>query len=338
MEKANNILLKILGLLLIIAAVMKGWQLLTEPVANKDIWTNRAFLIFTVEFELALGIWLLSGIFRKLSWLSATACFTVFTILTLYKAVNGDDSCGCFGAVKVNPWLTLFAVDLPALIALLIFRPVSLRGAKRQSNLPNFCHFDQNKSFAKNTLSVLKNLFTPLPSIRSFCLAATIGLTIIGVSLPVLALNKPPMETADYMVLEPKTWIGKELPILDYIDIGDQLRKGTWLVLFYHHDCPDCQKVIAELNKTDPGNLPAKVALIEIPPYSDAVKAKYLYGRLPNTKKWFVTTPAMFFLDNDKVVYEFDAEEIKSKILISNSSVRAHERRWCKYEMLISSL
>ena len=37
MRITNNILLKVLGILLLAAAVMKGWQLLTEPMANKDI-------------------------------------------------------------------------------------------------------------------------------------------------------------------------------------------------------------------------------------------------------------------------------------------------------------
>jgi hypothetical protein len=120
MEKTNNILLKLLGLLLLAAAVMKGYQLLTEPVVNKDIWANRAFMIFTVEFEIALGIWLLSGVFKKLSWLAALLCFSLFSIITLYKGISGADSCGCFGSAKINPWITLSAIDIPAVIALLI--------------------------------------------------------------------------------------------------------------------------------------------------------------------------------------------------------------------------
>lgn len=68
MKSASNIVLKLLGILLLTAAILKGWQLLTEPVANNDIWSYRPFLIFTVEFELALGIWLLSGLFKKAAW------------------------------------------------------------------------------------------------------------------------------------------------------------------------------------------------------------------------------------------------------------------------------
>ncbi len=56
MKRASDAVIKVLGTLLLSAAVLKGHQLLTEPVANSDIWSNRAFLIFQVEFELALGI------------------------------------------------------------------------------------------------------------------------------------------------------------------------------------------------------------------------------------------------------------------------------------------
>ena len=59
MRAASNTLLKLLGILLLVTAVLKGLQLLTEPVGNTDIWTYRPFLILTVEFELALGTWLL---------------------------------------------------------------------------------------------------------------------------------------------------------------------------------------------------------------------------------------------------------------------------------------
>jgi hypothetical protein len=47
-------------------------------------------------------------------------------MITLYKAITGAASCGCFGSVQVNPWITLFAIDLPALLALSIFRRKSV--------------------------------------------------------------------------------------------------------------------------------------------------------------------------------------------------------------------
>ena len=75
MKTANDIVLKALGTLLIVAGALKGWQLLTEPVANNSIWSYRPFLILTVEFELALGIWLLCGLFKKAAWLVCVGCY-----------------------------------------------------------------------------------------------------------------------------------------------------------------------------------------------------------------------------------------------------------------------
>jgi hypothetical protein len=53
-EKGFKVVLKGLGLLLLTAAVLKGQELLTTPVANTDIWSNRYFMIFQVEFELVV--------------------------------------------------------------------------------------------------------------------------------------------------------------------------------------------------------------------------------------------------------------------------------------------
>ncbi|MHC4867039.1 MAG: hypothetical protein ACYTEX_23420 [Planctomycetota bacterium] len=40
MTKRSNIMLRALGLLLLAAAILKGVQLLTEPVAHSDIWSS----------------------------------------------------------------------------------------------------------------------------------------------------------------------------------------------------------------------------------------------------------------------------------------------------------
>jgi len=128
MKKASNIVVKILAIVLLTAAVLKGWQLLTEPVANNDIWSYRPFLILTVELELALGIWLLSGLFKKATWLVTLLCFSLFSAITFYKALTGAESCGCFGSVHVNPWITLFANDLSN-------RPLSCCGHLAMMNL-----------------------------------------------------------------------------------------------------------------------------------------------------------------------------------------------------------
>jgi hypothetical protein len=49
---------------LLTPAALKGPELLTVPVANRDFWSWRPRLVLQVEGELGLGIWLLSGLFR----------------------------------------------------------------------------------------------------------------------------------------------------------------------------------------------------------------------------------------------------------------------------------
>jgi len=206
MKSASDIVLKLLGILLLTAAVLKGWQLLTEPIVDSYIWTHR-------PVELVLGIWLLSGRSKKTAWLAALLCFALFSAVPLYKSAAGAVSCGCFGSLYTNPRITLLAVYLPAVIALLVFRPGREKVSAR-------------------------------PSILRFTAIFAVGLIPLGIATPVLAFNKPVGVTCSYEVLEPKTWVGKELPILEYIDIAESLKEGNWLVLLYHYDCPDCIETI----------------------------------------------------------------------------------------------
>jgi hypothetical protein len=116
------------------------------------------------------------------------------------------------------------------------------------------------------------------------------------------------MVTSSYEVLEPETWIGKKLPILEHIDIGEQLKKGIWLILLYHYDCPDCAIAIPKyenMARDFAGNEDfLRVALVEVPPYGRgpvSENSPCCLGRLAGTKEWFVTTPAVALLADGKV-------------------------------------
>lgn len=299
MKAISNILLKVLGILLLTAALLKAYQLLNEPTANNDIWTNRSFLILTVEFELALGIWLLSGLFKKLAWLTTLVCFSLFSCITLYKGLSGADSCGCFGSVKVNPWITLFTVDIPACLALIIFRIKE------------------------------GNLFI-WPSLPRFAITGLISLVILTTAGCVLGFKKPAKSTSSYEVLEPQTWIGKELPILKYIDISDQLKKGSWLILFYHYDCPDCRKAIAKYEKileTDINNFIVRIAFIEVPPYGPKLACQnqlYAIGKLNGLKEWFITTPATVLLKDGVVTHTWEQQITNESNILDNINVESN--------------
>jgi hypothetical protein len=293
----RDVLLKVLGLLLLTAAVLKGHELLTVPVANKDLWSWRPFLIFQVEFELALGIWLLSGVFKRLAWLTAMTCFGLFCCVALYKGLTGATSCGCFGRIHINPWITLTTIDLPALVSLSLFRPTHLLGP--------FLSFLRRR---ESIFNMVGEYIEPLPSGSEFATAMGLGLLLLGMTTPILAVTKPAAITSTYEVLAPETWVGKELPILASIDIGEQLRRGAWLLLFYDHDCSHCQDALPQYEQMArdlAGNEDfLQVAMVEVPPYGpipftgNQIRA---LGHLANTKEWFITTPALVLLKEARV-------------------------------------
>ena len=275
----------LLGLVLLIAAALKGYQLATEPVANNGILTSRWFLIAQVEFELMFGLLLLSGLYKRLMWMVALVCFVGFSLVTLYKGLAGAASCGCFGQVEINPWYTLI-FDLAAVTALLIFRP---SGKHRQ-----YVQFHWLRSAMVAAVALVAGIPGGLAMASYIPAAVTSQGNIIG--------------DGQIVVLEPETWVGKRFPLLKYIDIGDQLERGNWIVLLYHHDCPQCHEAIRkyeQMAKDLAGNEDfLQIALIQVPPYGIASIGQNLHcssGRLINTKEWFITTPTVVLLESGTI-------------------------------------
>ena len=114
------------GSLLLTAAGLKGYQLATGPVLGTGMLDSRWVLISAVEAQLLFGLWLLANIWPKPTWAAALACFSLFTCISLYKALSGYPTCGCFGRLPVNPWFTA-ALDFAAVLSLLRWRPAPCR-------------------------------------------------------------------------------------------------------------------------------------------------------------------------------------------------------------------
>ena len=229
-------------------------------------------------------------------------CFVLFCGVTLYKGISGAASCGCFGNVHVNPWITLFLIDLPAVILLGIFRP----------------------TLEKQRIFYLPHWLEPVPKLSVLSFVFLIGFTSVAVSSPVLIFNEPAMVTTQYEVLEPSEWIGKELPILEHIDIGEELKTGNWLVVLYHHDCPSCAEVIPKIEKMAEkleGKVFLQIAFVEMPPYGEVPISENTLckvGRLPETKKWFGTTPIVVLLQKNWVKQAWEGENPGIDILFNS--------------------
>ena len=131
----------VLGLVILTAAFLKAHQLSVTPIFGEGLLHARWFNILVVEFELFFGIWLLVGRMPKVTWLASIGCFTAFAGVSLYKAVTGEASCGCWGVIDVNPWYTL-TFDSIVIGLLIVFRPkvkwtFGLNIAKKQ--VLNYC-------------------------------------------------------------------------------------------------------------------------------------------------------------------------------------------------------
>ena len=128
MRTLNKIIMTVAGLLLIIAAGLKFYEMVDTCVPSwrdnpTGFWESYAFFLIQIPLEFALGVWMVSGLFRKAAWIAGTLCYFAFIFVTLGKWVTGAESCGCFGQITVDPKITLFAMDIPVFLLLAIFFP-----------------------------------------------------------------------------------------------------------------------------------------------------------------------------------------------------------------------
>jgi hypothetical protein len=117
-----RIVSRLIGLLLLAAAGLKLQGLAVDPVARVGLFSAAWVQVAVIEFELALGIWLLTGARPAAARLVTLLTFTIFAGVSCYAGVVGRASCGCFGKVPLSPWYA-FAADVAVVVALLLTRP-----------------------------------------------------------------------------------------------------------------------------------------------------------------------------------------------------------------------
>jgi len=300
----------VLGLILLTAAALKGHQLATEPVAETSLFTSRWFLICVVEFELFFGLWLFCGPYPRRTWQAAILCFTVFACVSLYKAASGEATCGCFGRVPVNPWYTLI-LDLTAVAGLFCFRPPR---EKRISPLPFPGEGPGVRAFASLRPLSGEALGMRLGWVLRLFLAAGIPAAFtMGTYEPATADHSGDiLGNSQFVVLEPEKWVGKRFPLLKYIDIGDDLGAGQWIVVLYRLDCPSCCDVLDSQAKVVAGSAASmrdtKIAFVQVPSHEVSAadtasrNVRFVLGRLRDVRTWFVRTPVQITLNRGIVV------------------------------------
>jgi len=285
------------------AAGLKAQQALDE-IGLGGRWLRAG----EISVEVGLGLWLVIGGFRRAAWWTTLGCFCCFVCIALYKSLSGAESCGCFGAVKVNPRYTL-VLDIGIVAALLW-----ARGGHPRSKVP-----DAEIGGVRR-----KPRRWPFGEIPRASLAAALGL-VAGVGVwyfqpRATQAGVSGLEHAGkWLVLAPEKWLANRFPLVGEIDIGPQLARGQWIVVLYHADCDTCRKAIpvyaaleagsrnleSGRGREDPGT---RVCYVEMPPYANAADDPLrgiegiIRGRLSDRHEWFATTPVVVEMSDGLIV------------------------------------
>lgn len=292
-SKSRNILVPwSVGVFLLIAAALKVHGLIFVEPINAATQLPQWVGWILVPGEVALGLWLLSGLQRRTTSIVALIAFSSFASFSLFAALRGERSCGCFGQITVSPWFT-FLVDLMAIAAICWWRYAMHMRTNERNDSILIRHTSSNLFSSSNALQHRAILTIMIP-----CLAIMFPLSWFATG--------GSSSQGELFVFEPAQWLGKEVPFLKHVDLGDELLQGKWIILLYHHDCPQCQEAVRYYENvkqvsTAPNQL--RVALIEVPPYaSDESQGKTCrHGKLDQSHEWFMQTPVHLFTSSGRI-------------------------------------
>jgi hypothetical protein len=110
-----------LGVLLLTTAALKLAGQSVSAVPQIGWFALPTVQIAAAEWEIVLGLWLLSGRFQVGAWLAALVTFIAFAGVSGYLGWIGVGSCGCFGAIHASPWWA-FGVDIGVVLVVVLGR------------------------------------------------------------------------------------------------------------------------------------------------------------------------------------------------------------------------
>jgi len=274
--------------LLLVASVAKCVAIVGSP--NRDPAAILQFAV--VEFEFLLGLAMLIWPRRPPVWSLATATFLVFTVVSVSRAVLGHSSCHCFGSFSINPRLTA-VIDVVVLGLLAVCRLINK-------------HHDYSFNTWRGTAAVIV-LIASIPP-------------IFFVAYSSLSQRRSILAVGRIAIVEPHSWLGKPWPLLPHIFTSEHLATGEWTAVLFHHDCPNCRKIIDGFQNVDKAASPLfskhgeKIMLVEVPPYAGTPlnegsfgEQQIAFGRLSNKLDWFIQTPLVLRV-KDGIVTSLDPE------------------------------
>ncbi|MAT72896.1 MAG: hypothetical protein CMJ58_25730 [Planctomycetaceae bacterium] len=262
-------------MLLLASALLKTYsptEVATLATAYQiPIWLTAA----VIQLELIMAIVLLAGVWPRPALHAVTALFLLFSLFSGYRAWLGAESCGCFGPVKVPPLVTTILDILVAAAAAFASRfSISEQGGEARLKAAGI----------------------------TYAVAGMLAAVIFISRAPSTANSLSSQTAGGLVILEPETWVGEAFPLDGNLVPPVDMSAGDWTVLFFHHDCPDCQAAIPEYDALA-SNSGGSVLLVEVPPCGSSPPAvrSATVARLADDKEWFVQAPVEVTIARGKV-------------------------------------
>jgi hypothetical protein len=256
--------------------------------------------VLLIPIEVLVGVWLISGRQSRAAWCVALSLFACFAGHSFVSGIRNETTCGCFGGAVVTPWIA-FTIDLAAILLLCYTVPRSNRTAIAAS-------VDETEASIVSPCCFRYDWRTMLLTLTGGVMIGSS--TALVISDPSSSRNQ---NGAIDVIMQPSAWIGTRFPILEQIDIGQQIEHGRWIVVLYRYDCPTCQTLVAHYETSSlvwsSRETSARVALVEIPPYdaerSDVSRdtSRVLHGHVAADRDWVVTTPVEIELEDSIVTH-----------------------------------
>jgi hypothetical protein len=191
-------------------------------------------LMFVLRFLIAAEL-IVAGVMVLLPPLArwvGIAMLTAFMPVLIGDIALGASSCGCFGAVKVSPWVTI-VTDVTFLFGLLILG----RREPRLALTPNLPTSWVLVAGAWSLLSVVAAFGVPAPAPTASAGSAAAG-----------NVMTPALPAEGYYMPQYQEWIGQSFRELDVAswtrNLPDDIEIGPQYVIFFRKDCEHCHELM----------------------------------------------------------------------------------------------
>ena len=195
-------------------------------------------LMFVLRFEIAAEL-IVAAVMVFLPPLArwvGVAMLTAFVPVLIGDIALGASTCGCFGAVKVSPWVTL-VTDVTFLLGLLILG----RREPRLALTPNL----------PTSWALVAGAWSLLSVVVAFGVPAPAPIAGAGSENPLATAGNgvmPALPTDGYYMPQYEEWIGQGFGELDVAswtsNLPDDIDIGHQYVIFFRKDCEHCHELM----------------------------------------------------------------------------------------------